>query len=121
MVGRSAASWGSGRCPIGRRARDEQLGIGARQVARRPGRRVETRRRRNPRAWWVAARLPGDRDAALSGGALGMNSSGLVRGKSLAVPAVVLKRVVGEILVHGGSQRGFLGIGTLPYRAAPSG
>jgi hypothetical protein len=55
----------------------------------------------------------------LNGGALGMNSSGLSARQVARRPDVVLKRVVGEILVHGGSQRGFLGIGTLPVRFRP--
>jgi S1-C subfamily serine protease len=55
----------------------------------------------------------------LNGRALGMNSSGLMRGKSLALPTAALKRVVAEILAHGGSQRGFLGIGTLPVDFRP--
>lgn len=52
----------------------------------------------------------------LQGNALGMNTSGLERGASLALPTVTLRRIVEEILAHGGTQRGFLGIGTVPVR-----
>jgi S1-C subfamily serine protease len=52
----------------------------------------------------------------LGGRALGMNNAGLVRDTSLALPTVTLRRVVDEILTHGGTRRGFLGVGTMPVR-----
>jgi S1-C subfamily serine protease len=50
------------------------------------------------------------------GRALGMNTSGLVRGTALALPVATLRRAVEDILAHGGARRGFLGIGTIPVR-----
>jgi S1-C subfamily serine protease len=52
----------------------------------------------------------------VEGRALGMNSSGLVRGTAVALPTVTLRRVIDDLLAHGNSQRGFLGIGTIPVR-----
>jgi len=45
-----------------------------------------------------------------------MNTSGLLRGTSLAVPAETLRRVAGALAAHGRVRRGFLGIGTYPVR-----
>jgi S1-C subfamily serine protease len=57
-----------------------------------------------------------------SGGALvdawgrliGMNTSGLLRGVSLAVPISTLSRVAGMLIEHGRVRRGYLGIGVQP-------
>jgi S1-C subfamily serine protease len=54
--------------------------------------------------------------ADLGGRALGMNNAGLVRGTSLALPPVTLRRVVEALVAHGQVRRGFLGIGTIPVR-----
>ena len=51
---------------------------------------------------------------AADGQALGVNSSGLLRGSSLAVPFAVVKRVVESLVAHGRIRRGYLGIGTQP-------
>jgi S1-C subfamily serine protease len=48
------------------------------------------------------------------GAALGMNTTGLLRGMALAVPQATLRRVVDSILAHGTIRRGYLGIGTYP-------
>lgn len=53
---------------------------------------------------------------AAGGAALGMNSSGLVPGLSLAVPAPTVRRVVEALLAHGRVRRGYLGIGAQPAR-----
>lgn len=47
---------------------------------------------------------------------LGMNSSALMRGVSLALPAPTLSRVVDALLTHGRIQRGYLGVGIQPVR-----
>jgi S1-C subfamily serine protease len=59
-----------------------------------------------------------------SGGALltmdgriaGVNSSALVRGASVTIPATTVKRVVETILTHGRMPRGYLGVGLQPVR-----
>jgi S1-C subfamily serine protease len=48
------------------------------------------------------------------GQVLGMNTRTLLRGSDLAVPTETLKRVVDELLAHGGVRRGYLGIGAYP-------
>lgn len=65
------------------------------------------------------ARHPGFSGSLLvsaAGEALGMNTSGLLRGATLAVSASTLRRVVTALVAHGQVQRGFLGIGTYPVR-----
>ena len=47
---------------------------------------------------------------------LGLNTSALLRGVSLAVPSATVQRVVETILVHGRVRRGYLGIGIQPVR-----
>jgi len=47
---------------------------------------------------------------------LGINSSALVPGVSVAVPADSLSRVVETLLAHGRIQRGYLGVGAQPVR-----
>ena len=46
----------------------------------------------------------------------GINSSALVRGASVTVPAATVQRVVATILAHGRMPRGYLGIGIQPVR-----
>jgi len=53
-------------------------------------------------------------DAA--GQVIGLNTSALMRGVSLAVPAVTLGRVVDMLLAHGRMRRGYLGVSTQPAR-----
>ena len=50
------------------------------------------------------------------GRVIGVNSSGLSRRRSLALPTATVRRVVTEILTHGRTRRAFLGIGTHPVR-----
>jgi S1-C subfamily serine protease len=51
-----------------------------------------------------------------TGQVLGLNTSALLRGVSLAVPAATLRRVVETLLAHGRVRRGYLGIGIQPVR-----
>lgn len=46
-----------------------------------------------------------------SGGFIGLNSSGLLRGFNVALPAPTLNRVVETLLTHGRVRRGYLGVG----------
>ena len=65
------------------------------------------------------ARHPGFSGGLLlgvEGEALGLNTSGVLRGLSLAVPAPTLARVVEAILAHGRVRRGYLGVGTYAVR-----
>jgi S1-C subfamily serine protease len=52
----------------------------------------------------------------VEGGAVGLNTSGLIRGACLALPLATLRRVVGTLVAHGHIRRGFLGVGTYPVR-----
>ncbi len=51
-----------------------------------------------------------------SGRVAGINSSSLVRGVSVAVPAATVKKAVETILAHGKMPRGYLGVGIQPVR-----
>ena len=51
-----------------------------------------------------------------NGQVLGLNTSALLRGVSLAVPATTLRRVVETLLAHGRVRRGYLGVGAQPVR-----
>lgn len=51
-----------------------------------------------------------------AGGVIGMNTSALLRGASLTVPASTLRRVVEALVAHGRVRRGFLGIGSQAAR-----
>ena len=65
------------------------------------------------------ARHPGFSGGLLvlaSGEAAGVNTSGLLRGTSLVVPASTVKRVVESLLAHGQVRRGYLGVGTYAVR-----
>jgi serine protease DegQ len=48
------------------------------------------------------------------GAVIGMTTRTLVRGADLAIPVVTLRRVVDELLAHGGIRRGYLGVGAYP-------
>lgn len=48
------------------------------------------------------------------GQGLGLATAGFVRGTPLAVPPATLRRVVEQVLAHGGVRRGFLGVGSYP-------
>lgn len=54
------------------------------------------------------------------GAVIGMNTRTLVRGEDLAVPTATLRRVVAELLAHGGVRRGFLGVGAYPAQLPPA-
>jgi S1-C subfamily serine protease len=47
---------------------------------------------------------------------VGLNTSGLLRGVSLALPVVTVTRVVDTLLAHGRVRRGYLGVSTQPVR-----
>ncbi|HXV44226.1 MAG TPA: trypsin-like peptidase domain-containing protein [Anaerolineae bacterium] len=51
-----------------------------------------------------------------AGQLLGLNTSALVRGVSLTVPAVTLTRVAEMLVKHGKVRRGYLGVNTQPVR-----
>lgn len=51
-----------------------------------------------------------------TGQVLGLNTSALLRGVSLTVPAVTVSRVVETLLAHGRVRRGYLGIGIQAVR-----
>jgi S1-C subfamily serine protease len=51
-----------------------------------------------------------------SGPFLGLNSSALLRGVSVTIPAATLRRVVEALLAHGKVKRGFLGVSAQPVR-----
>jgi S1-C subfamily serine protease len=51
-----------------------------------------------------------------SGAIAGLNSSALVRGVSVAIPAATVRRVVDTLLAHGRVPRGYLGVGIQPLR-----
>jgi S1-C subfamily serine protease len=54
---------------------------------------------------------------ALPGGeAAGINTTGLLRGQSLAVPVATVRRVVESLKAHGRVRRGYLGVGTYAVR-----
>ena len=50
------------------------------------------------------------------GAVVGLNTSGLLRGRSLALPTATLRRVAEAVLAKGRVERGYLGIGTQPVR-----
>ena len=52
----------------------------------------------------------------MAGEIVGLNTSGLLRGLSIAVPAPTVRQVTDEILKHGKVQRGYLGVGCQPVR-----
>jgi S1-C subfamily serine protease len=54
-----------------------------------------------------------------SGQVLGLNTSALLRGVSLAVPPATVGRVAETLLAHGRVRRGYLGVGIQPVRIPP--
>jgi len=48
------------------------------------------------------------------GQVVGMNTRTLLRGADLAVPTTTLRRVVAELVAHGGIRKGYLGVGAYP-------
>jgi S1-C subfamily serine protease len=52
----------------------------------------------------------------VTGRALGLNSSALVRGISVSIPATSLRSTVEALLVHGRMRRGYLGVGAQAAR-----
>jgi S1-C subfamily serine protease len=52
----------------------------------------------------------------LDGRALGLNTSGLVRGLSIAIPFATVKKVVEQLLARGAVDRGYLGLSSQPVR-----
>jgi len=56
---------------------------------------------------------------AADGAVLGVNSAGLLRGTSMAVPSRVVRHVVEALLAHGRIRRGYLGIGTQTIALTP--
>lgn len=55
-----------------------------------------------------------------SGSVLGLNSSGLIRGISIALPTPTVRRTVETLLAHGHVRRGYLGVGAQPVRLPDS-
>lgn len=53
---------------------------------------------------------------AMDGRFAGLNSSALVRGASITIPAATIRRVVETLLAHGRMLRGYLGVGLQPVR-----
>lgn len=51
-----------------------------------------------------------------SGAVIGLNTSAILRGISITVPAPTVRRVVESLLSHGRIRRGYLGVGTQPVR-----
>lgn len=52
----------------------------------------------------------------VAGQVVGLNTSALLRGVSLTVPAPSIRRVVETLLAHGRVRRGYLGVGAQPAR-----
>ena len=55
------------------------------------------------------------------GRVIGMNTRTLLRGTDLAIPTVTLRRVVDELIQHGGIRKGYLGVGAYPAHLPHSG
>lgn len=53
---------------------------------------------------------------AMDGRFAGVNSSALMRGASVTIPAATVRRVVETLLTHGRMPRGYLGVGLQPVR-----
>ncbi len=51
-----------------------------------------------------------------TGHVVGINTSALLRGTSLALPTTTVRRVVEDLMAHGQVRRGYLGVGTQPAR-----
>ncbi|MEO8548349.1 MAG: trypsin-like peptidase domain-containing protein [Kofleriaceae bacterium] len=50
------------------------------------------------------------------GKVLGLNTRTLLRGADLAIPTATIKRVVAELIAHGGIRRGYFGVGAYPTK-----
>jgi S1-C subfamily serine protease len=62
---------------------------------------------------------PGFSGSALAdaaGRVVALNTSGLSRGSAGAIPAAAVRRVVDQLIAHGGVPRGYLGVSTFPAR-----
>jgi serine protease DegQ len=55
-----------------------------------------------------------------TGAVIGMNTRTVVRDADLAIPTATLRRVVAEIVAHGGVRRGYLGVGAFPAQLPPA-
>jgi S1-C subfamily serine protease len=53
---------------------------------------------------------------SMTGQVLGLNTSALLRDRSLTIPIVTLRRVTAMLLAHGRIRRGYLGVSTQPVR-----
>lgn len=53
------------------------------------------------------------------GRVLGLNTSGLARASAIAIPPATVDRVVDQLLTHGRTRRGWLGVGVQPVRLGP--
>lgn len=51
-----------------------------------------------------------------AGHVVGINTSALIRGTSLALPTPTVRRVIEDLLAHGQVRRGYLGVGIQPAR-----
>jgi S1-C subfamily serine protease len=51
-----------------------------------------------------------------AGRIVGVNTSALIRGTSLALPTATVRRVIEDLVAHGQVRRGYVGIGTQPAR-----
>lgn len=51
---------------------------------------------------------------------IGLNTSGLLRGISMTLPATNLRQVTETLLAHGRVRRGYLGVGVQPVRLPPA-
>ncbi|MDB4959256.1 MAG: serine protease [Myxococcales bacterium] len=56
---------------------------------------------------------------ASDGAVIGMNTRTLIKGSDLAIPTITLRRVVDELVKHGGIRRGYLGVGAYPAALSP--
>jgi S1-C subfamily serine protease len=64
--------------------------------------------------------LSGGLVLAPDGAAIGLATTGLVRGAAMAIPASTLRRVVKALLSHGEIRRGYLGVATHPVPLPPA-
>jgi S1-C subfamily serine protease len=58
---------------------------------------------------------------SIAGAILGMNTSGLLRGASLAIPVERIERSVSAIITHGHVRQGYLGVSLQPVQLSESG
>ncbi len=60
--------------------------------------------------------LSGGLAISAAGAAIGLVTSGLLRGAAMIVPTETLRRVVKALLAHGGVRRGYIGVAMVPVR-----